>query len=133
MNSFVFMKAVVYRKYGSPEVLKVEDAMKPVPKDNEVLVKIHAASINSWDSEMLRGKPYITRMWGLFKPKYIIPGCDLAGVVESVGEKVTLFKPGDRVFADACESGFGAMAEYKCVDEKVLTKIPDKLSFEEAS
>lgn len=68
------MKAVYYTKYGSPDVLQVKEIEKPFPKDNEVLVKIHAASINSWDWDMIRGKPWIVRMWDLFKPKYKIPG-----------------------------------------------------------
>lgn len=71
------MKAVYYTKYGTPDVLKVTEVEKPFPKDIEVLVKIHAASINSWDWDMIRGKPWIVRMWGLFKPKYKIPGCDI--------------------------------------------------------
>lgn len=127
------MKAIVYTKYGSPDVLLLKDVNKPVPRDNEVLVKIHAASINSWDWDMIRGKPWIVRMWGLFKPKYKIPGCDIAGRVEAVGKNVTKFKRGDEVFGDLCESGFGAFAEYSCALEKSLGLKSAAMSFEEAA
>ena len=127
------MKALYYTQYGSPEVLQVKELPKPVPKDNEVLVKIHAASINSWDWDVIRGKPWIIRLWGFSKPKYNIPGCDIAGVVESVGKEVRKFKPGDEVFGDLNESKFGAFAEYKCALEKSLELKSPAMSFEEAA
>jgi NADPH:quinone reductase-like Zn-dependent oxidoreductase len=100
------MKAIVYNEYGSHDVLKYQDVDMPTPKDNEVLIKVRAASINSWDWDMIRGKPWIVRMWGLTKPKYKIPGADVAGVVEAVGNEVTRFKIGDEVFGDLAEVGW---------------------------
>ena len=96
------MKASVYHQYGSPEVLHLEDVPDPTPGDNEVLVKIHAVSINDWDWGLLRGVPFANRtMAGLLKPKKIqILGCDIAGKVEEVGKQVTQFKVGDEVFGD---------------------------------
>ena len=88
------MKAIVYTKYGGPEVLQYIDVPKPIPKTGEILVKIHAASINSWDWDLLRGKPRLYRlMFGLLKPKHAIIGCDIAGTVEAVGDGITQFKP----------------------------------------
>jgi NADPH:quinone reductase-like Zn-dependent oxidoreductase len=127
------MKAIVYEKYGSPDVLSLQEVNKPVPKDNEVLVKVYAASINSWDWDMVRGKPFIVRLWGLLTPKYKIPGADISGRVEVVGKNVTLFKPGDEVFGDLCESGWGAFAEYTCALENSLTLKPEGMTFEEAA
>jgi NADPH:quinone reductase-like Zn-dependent oxidoreductase len=127
------MKAILYTKYGSPDVLQLKEIEKPVPGDNEVLVKVHAASINSWDWDMVRGKPFIVRMWGLFKPKYKTPGCDIAGRVEAVGKDVKKFKPGDEVYGDMCQCGFGAFAEYKCAHENALAMKPANMSFEQAA
>ncbi|NOT50755.1 MAG: NAD(P)-dependent alcohol dehydrogenase [Chitinophagaceae bacterium] len=127
------MKAIVYTKYGTPDVLQLKEVNKPVPKDDEILVKVYAASINSWDWDMVRGKPLVVRMWGLFKPKYKIPGCDMAGKIEAIGKSVTKFKPGDEVFGDLCESGFGAFAEYTCAKENALALKSTKMSFEEAA
>lgn len=127
------MRAIVYTTYGSPDVLQLKEVDKPVPADNEVLVKVHAASINSWDWDMIRGRPFVVRMWGLFKPKYKIPGCDIAGVVEMVGKGVTKFKVGDEVYGDMCESGFGAFAEYKCARENALALKSPAMTFEQAA
>ncbi len=127
------MKAIVYHEYGSPDVLRLKEVDTPVPNDNEVLVRVHAASINSWDWDMVRGKPYIIRMWGLFKPKCKIPGADIAGRVEAVGESVTKFQPGDAVFGDLCNSGWGGYAEYVCVEENSLALKSSEMSFEEAA
>jgi NADPH:quinone reductase-like Zn-dependent oxidoreductase len=127
------MKAIVYTKYGTPDVLRLKEVEKPVPRDNEVLVKVHAASINSWDWDMIRGKPLVVRMWGLFKPKYSIPGCDMAGMVEAVGKHVKKFNPGDEVYGDMCESGFGAFAEYKAAKENALALKSPAMSFEQAA
>ncbi len=106
------MKAIVYRKYGLPDVLKLEEVEKPNPKDDEVLVKVHAASVNSWDWDLLRGTPFLVRLWGLLKPKYKILGADIAGRAEAVGRNVKQFQPGDEVFGG---SGLGGFAEYVCV------------------
>jgi NADPH:quinone reductase-like Zn-dependent oxidoreductase len=127
------MKAIRYRKYGPPNVLALEEVDKPVPVDDQVLVKIKAASINSWDWDMIRGEPFIVRLWGMFKPKYQIPGADIAGVVESVGKSVTKFKVGDRVFGDLADCGWGGFAEYKCAPEIALALIPDGVTFEQAA
>lgn len=127
------MKAIVYKNYGSPGTLRLEEVPQPVPKNNEVLVKVQAASINSWDWDMIRGKPMIVRLWGLFRPKYKIPGCDIAGVVEATGKDVKAFKPGDEVYGDMCEDGFGAFAEYKCSKAGGLRLKSPAMSFEEAA
>ena len=127
------MKAIYYTKYGPPDVLEVKEIEKPVPRDNEVLIKIHAASINSWDWDVIRGHPWIVRLWGLTGPKYKIPGCDMAGVVESVGKDVRQFKPGDEVYGDLNQSKFGAFAEYVCAFEKSLTLKSPAMSFEQAA
>ncbi len=126
------IKAVSYTQYGSPDVLKVIKIKKPVPKENEVLVKIHAASANPADWHMIRGKPLFSRIsFGLFKPKNTIPGIDISGVIESVGKNVTGLKPGDEVFGE-CGWG-GGFAEYVCASEKSLVKKPKNITFEEAA
>ena len=127
------MKAIVYEKYGPPEVLQLKEVEKPVPRDHEVLVKVYAASINSWDWDLVRGKPVFFRFWGLFKPKYQIPGADIAGRVEAVGDKVTLLQPGDEVFGDLCACGWGGFAEYVCVPENVLAMKPAGMTYEQAA
>jgi len=93
------MKAVVFTEYGQPDVLELKEVEKPIPRDNEVLIKVHAASINSWDWELLRGTPYPNRLtFGLLKPNKInILGCDIAGQVEAVGENVKQLQPGDDI------------------------------------
>jgi len=127
------MKAIVYRKYGSPEELKLEELPIPAPKDHEVLIQIHAVSVNSWDWDLLRGEPVFIRMWGLFKPGYQILGSDIAGKVVEVGSKVSRWKKGDDVFGDLCACGWGGFAEYVCVPEDVLTSKPDNITFEQAA
>ncbi len=129
------MKAAVYEKYGPPEVLEIREVDKPVPKDNEILVKISAACINYNNLVRLSGKPFLARMMGvgLFRPKYTIPGNDIAGRIEAVGRNITLFKPGDEVFGDISVSGQRAFAEYACVPEHELVLKPANLSFEEAA
>ena len=126
------MKTVQYTQYGSHQVLKVEEAEQPTPKDNEVLVKIRAASITRADTMMRRGSPYIGRlMLGLTKPKYSGVGTGLAGEIEAIGAKVSQFKVGDQVFGESI-FGSGTNAEYVCVPEDgVLVKKPDNLSYEE--
>lgn len=128
------MKAIVYTKYGSPEVLQLKDVEKPVPKDTEVLVKIHAASLNSWDWDMLRGIPRIFRLLsGIFKPKYNVLGADIAGEILEVGSEVRKFQKGDMVLGDLCEGGWGAFAEYTCAGEKDLVLKPAEMAFEDAA
>lgn len=128
------MKAIVYDTYGSPDVLKLEEVEKPTPKADEVLVKIHAASANPADWHMMRGEPFLARLeGGLRKPQNRMLGVDLAGRVESVGGSVKEFKPGDEVFGEKFETGFGGFAEYVCVPERALALKPANLSFEAAA
>jgi len=128
------MKAIIYEKYGPPDVLKVTDVEKPQPEDGEVLVKVHAASLNFGDNVLLRGKPLIGRLWsGPFKPKYKILGTDIAGQVEAVGGNVRELKVGDAVFGDISQHGFGAFTEYAAVPENVLALKPDNITFEQAA
>ncbi|TET46440.1 NAD(P)-dependent alcohol dehydrogenase, partial [candidate division TA06 bacterium] len=95
------MKAILYTKYGPPDVLQLKEIEKPTPKENEVLIKVHAASINDWDWRLLQGTPFVNRLlYGLLKPKMQILGSDIAGRVEAVGRNVKQFQPGDEVFGD---------------------------------
>ena len=129
------MKAIVFTRYGPPDVLHLEEVARPQPGDREVLVKIHAASINSWDRDLVRGTPFVNRlMAGLLKPKRIqIPGCDIAGRVEAVGKNAKQFQPGDEVFGDLSRCGWGGFAEYVSVREKALVLKPACLSFKQAA
>jgi len=128
------MKAIVCTKYGPPEVLKLEEVAKPTPKDNEVLVKIHAASINSWDWGLLRGTPFMNRLvFGVPRPKTKILGGDIAGRVEAVGRNVKQFQPGDEVFGDISGCGFGGFAEYVCASENALALKSAGMTFEQAA
>lgn len=128
------MKAIVTNKYGSPDVLELTEVEKPIPKDNQVLVKIHAASVNFGNLVLLKGEPFIARFaFGLLKPKYRIPGGDIAGRVEAVGKDVTEFQPGDDVFGDLSGCGWGGFAEYVSVPESSLALKPANLSFAEAA
>ena len=115
------MKAITYSKYGSPDVLHLEEVEKPAPTDDEVLIKIHATSVNDWDWCLLAGD-FINRIInGIRKPKKIqIIGSDVAGTIEAIGKNITRFKPGDDVYGDLSASGFGGFAEYVSVPEKVL-------------
>ena len=129
------MKAMVYTKYGPPEVLQLKEVEKPTPRDNEVQIKVRAASINSWDWDLLRGT-FQGRLGAFRKPKYNILGCDIAGKVEAIGSNVQQIQPGDDVFGDI--SGFrardwGGFAEYVCAREKVLALKPASMTFEEAA
>ena len=126
------MKAIVYRTYGSPDVLKLEEVEKPTPEDHEVLVEVRAASLNGSDLDPLRGV-FMVRPGGLLKPRYKILGADIAGRVEAVGRNVTRYRPGDEVWGDLFDSGFGAFAEYVAVPEDALAPKPGNLSFEEAA
>jgi NADPH:quinone reductase-like Zn-dependent oxidoreductase len=127
------MKAIVYREYGLPDVLSLEDIPTPAPGDDEVLVKVHATSVNDWDWHLLTGKPFINRAGGPFKPKHQVLGCDVAGRVTAVGQAVTRFRPGDEVFGDMSPCGFGAFAEYVRAPEGALALKPAALSFPEAA
>ena len=129
------MKAIVYHQYGSPDVLRLEDIQKPIPGDNEVLVKVHAVSINSWDWDMLTGKPFEYRFFGgLLKPKSTkIHGCDIAGRVKAVGKNIKHLHVGDDVFGDLSEGGWGAFAEYVCACENELILKPSSMTFKEAA
>ena len=125
------MKAIIYTEYGPPEVLKLQEVDKPTPKVGEVLVKVHAASVNYIDWQLLKGESFFLRLLnGLTKPKQEILGDDIAGRVEAVGEMVKHFKPGDEVFGI---SDFGAFAEYVCADEKYLALQPANMTWEEAA
>ena len=126
------MKAIVYEKYGTPDVLQLKEAAKPVPGEDEVLVKVHAASINDWDWGLLYGD-FINRMLnGLRKPRRNILGSDIAGKIETVGKKVKRFKAGDDVYGDL-SGQWGGFAEYVCAPEKSLSLKPAAMSFEEAA
>jgi NADPH:quinone reductase-like Zn-dependent oxidoreductase len=126
------MKAIVYYKYGSPDVLKLEEVATPTPTDDEVLIKVHAVSINGSDREGLIGKPLYARLGGLRKPGYPILGSDIAGRVERIGRNIRQFQPGDEVFGEI--PGYhGGFAEYVCVPESTLARKPASLTFEEAA
>ncbi len=128
------MKAIIYTQYGSPDVLQFKEAPQPSPKEAEVLIKVHAVSINAADWHLMRADPFPVRFaFGLFKPKIQILGADVAGEVEALGKNVTQFKVGDAVFGDLSGCGFGGFAEYVCAPETVLALKPANLSFEEAA
>jgi NADPH:quinone reductase-like Zn-dependent oxidoreductase len=128
------MKAIIYTQYGSPDVLQFKEVEKPVPKSHEVLVKIQAASINSWDWDLLKGKPLLYRLlFGVFKPKYPILGADIAGRVEAVGKNVTQFQPGDDVFGDLSGGNWGGFAQYVCAPSQALATKSARMTFDEAA
>jgi len=129
------MKAIVYSKYGPPEiVLELKEIDKPIAKDNEVLVKIFAASVCWADRALVRGKPFVVRLSsGLLKPKHTVPGIDVTGQVEAVGRNVKQFQPGDEVFGDIGDCGFGAWAEYGAVPENAVAYKPVNITYEEAA
>ena len=127
------MKAIVHTKYGPPNVLQLEEVERPTPKDNEVLVRVRASSVNSWDWDLLRGRPFVIRLAAPLKPKYRILGCDIAGRIESVGRNVKLFQPGDEVFGDISGCGWGGFAEYVCASDNALAPKPSSMTFDEAA
>ncbi|MCH7662709.1 MAG: NAD(P)-dependent alcohol dehydrogenase [Chloroflexi bacterium] len=128
------MKAIVYEKYGSPDVFELKDVEKPSPKDDEVLIKVHAASVNYADWATLTGKPFLVRLTaGLLKPKHKTLGMDVAGRIEEVGRNVKQFQPGDEVYGDISGSGGGAFAEYVAVPENALALKPTNATFEQAA
>lgn len=127
------MKAIVYTKYGSPEVLQLKEVEKPTPKDNEVLIKVYAVSINDWDWGLLQGVPFMNRLLnGLLKPKKKILGSDIAGRIEAVGKNVEQLQPGDEVFGDL-SGEWGGFAEYVCARENALALKPVSMTFDEAA
>ena len=129
------MKAIVYHTYGSPDVLKLAEVPKPVPSDDGVLIKVHAASLNAADWRLMRADPFLVRLqpgW-LFKPKDTILGVDIAGRVEAVGRNATQFQPGDEVYGDLSLCGHGGFAEYVAVPENAVALKPANLTFEEAA
>jgi NADPH:quinone reductase-like Zn-dependent oxidoreductase len=127
------MKAIIHTEYGAPDVLQLKEVEKPTPRDNEVLAKVYAASVNSWDRDLLRGKPFANRMTsGLLKPKKTL-GCDIAGEVESIGRNIERFQPGDAVLGDISGGNWGGFAEYACASENELVLKPANMTFEEAA
>jgi NADPH:quinone reductase-like Zn-dependent oxidoreductase len=130
------MKAIICPKYGSPDVLQLQDVVKPVPQEDEMLIEIHAASLNSRDLRMLRANPFFMRLMpgGLFRPKNKILGADLAGRVEATGQLIKQFQPGDDVFGYLpSATGRGTLAEYVCAKENLIALKPANLTFEQAA
>ncbi len=128
------MKAIVWTKYGPPDVLQLKEVEKPIPKDNEVLIKIHATTVNRTDCAMLRAEPFISRfVTGLFKPNKPIQGTEFAGKIEAVGKNVSSFKVGDMVFGFD-DNNFGSHAQYMTIlEDKALTTIPKNMTYEQAA
>ncbi len=129
------MKAIVRSEYGSTDVLSLKEVDKPIVPDNGVLVRVYAASVNAGDWHLMRGTPFFSRLifGGLLKPNIEILGFDVAGKIAAVGKDITQFKPGDEVFGDLSECGFGAFAEYVCAPEAALALKPTNTSYEEAA
>ena len=126
------MKAVVYKEYGPPDVLQIKEVAKPTPTDDEILIKVHAVSVNRSDWESLIGKPLYARVGGLLKPRRPILGSDVAGRVEMAGRNITQFQPGDELFGEI--PGYhGGFAQYVCAPEKTLARKPAGMTFEEAA
>jgi NADPH:quinone reductase-like Zn-dependent oxidoreductase len=126
------MKAIIAPKYGGPEILELRDVEIPSPKPNEVRVKVYAASLNAADFEILKGA-WTARFLSPLRPRYKIPGSDVAGKIESVGEKVTKLQSGYEIVGDMFMYGHGAFAEYVCAPEKAFTRKSASMSFEEAA
>jgi NADPH:quinone reductase-like Zn-dependent oxidoreductase len=126
------MKAIIYRKYGTPDDLVLAEVDKPIPKPDEVLIKVYAVSLNDWDLGLLEGDPVNRILNGLFKPKQTILGSDIAGRIEAVGKDVRKFIIGDRVFGDL-SGRWGGLAEYVCANEAALANIPEKMNYEDAA
>jgi len=128
------MKAIVYERYGSPDMLKLQEMPKPTPGAGEVLVKLHATALNAADWHMLRADPFLVRFEaGLTAPKRRVLGADIAGQVEAVGAGVTQFRPGDEVYGEITSCGWGGFAEYVCARETCLAPKPANLTWEEAA
>jgi NADPH:quinone reductase-like Zn-dependent oxidoreductase len=128
------MRAFIYEKYGPPEMLRMAEVEKPAPDADDVLVKVLAVSVNAADWHIMRGKPLFSRLTqGLLRPKHKILGVDIAGQVEAVGNRVTRFKPGDEVYANLLDHGYGGFAEFVSVPVDVMSLKPGNLSYEEAA
>jgi NADPH:quinone reductase-like Zn-dependent oxidoreductase len=127
------MKAIVYKERGPPAVFQQIEVEKPTPKDDEVLVKVHAASINSWDWELLRKKPPMVSLGRRSDSRFKILGADIAGQVEAVGKGIKQLQLTDEVFGDLCNSGWGGFAEYVCARENALLRKPASMTFEQAA
>ncbi|NKB34807.1 MAG: zinc-binding dehydrogenase [Pseudomonadales bacterium] len=128
------MRAILLQKYGSENDLTFEQVDKPDPADDEVLVRVHASSVNDWELGIIEGKPYFMRVFlGFFKPKIKIMGTEVAGVVEAVGKDVRKFKVGANVYGDLCENKFGAYADYVCTKENGIGHKPTNLSFDQSA
>ena len=128
------MKAIVYTKYGSPDVLQLKEVEKPTPKEDEVLIRIYAAAVTAGDVIVVKGEPFLVRLSsGLLEPKHKIPGKEMAGRVEAVGGNVKQFQPGDEVFGDLSVCGWGAFSEYVSVPENAIALKPANLTSEEAA
>jgi len=126
------MKAIVYTRYGLPEALQLKEVAKPTPRDDEVLIKVHAVSVNRSDWEGLRGKPLYARLGGLLRPRQQRLGSDIAGQVEMAGRNISRFQPGDEVFGDILPR-LGGFAEYVCARESALAPKPASMTFEQAA
>ena len=127
------MKAIVYTKYGPPDVLQLKEVEKPIPEDNEVLIKIHATTVNRTDSAIIRAKPFIARLFtGIFKPKKQVPGTEFAGKIEEIGKNVKSLKVGDKVFGFD-DRGSGTHAQYVAVAEDKAITIPGNITYEQAA
>lgn len=128
------MKAMLFTQYGPPEVLHLQEVDRPIPKDGEVLVRVHAASLVWADMAFVRGSPFVSRLsTGLLKPRYQIPGMDMAGRVEAVGPNAKSFRPGDEVFGDVSSASYGAFAEYVCARQDAIAHKPANTSFAQAA
>ena len=128
------MKASVYNRYGSPDVLQLKEIAEPIPKNDEVLIKVYASSINSWDWELLTGKPYLYRLlFGILRPKFKVLGADVAGKVVAVGKDVMHLQPGDEIFGDISGCNWGGFAEFVCASENVFALKSPQMTFEEAA
>ncbi|MEL6470745.1 MAG: NAD(P)-dependent alcohol dehydrogenase [Cyanobacteria bacterium J06623_4] len=128
------MKAIVLSNYGNPDQLELKDIEKPTPEAGEVLVKVCATTINDWDWCLVRGNPFYIRLfYGWRKPKIQVPGAEVAGRIDAVGQNVAQFQLGDAVYGDISECGFGGFAEYVCVPETTLSLMPEEIPFTEAA
>lgn len=134
MTKNIFMKAAIYERYGSPEVLQIKEIEKPVPKAHEILIKVHATTVNRTDCAMLRAKPFIMRfLTGILKPKNPILGTDFSGQIVAIGKNVSTLKVGDKVFGFD-DNGLSSHAQYLVLSEnKALSKIPDNINYEQAA
>jgi NADPH:quinone reductase-like Zn-dependent oxidoreductase len=129
------MKAILHTKYGPPDVLQLSEVEKPVPGDDEVLIKVKATSVNTADCYILKGEPFLVRIMdgGILKPKYKIPGSDIAGHVQETGKNIKQFQQGDEVFGNLSSYGRGGFAEYVCAPENALSLKPSNISYDEAA